>query len=188
MSGTNRILCVCSHNRTRSVIMAALLRRRLAARVDEAGGAMPVIANVGLGPPGMPITPGVAEVLASHGVDAQKIAMHTSRQLTDRIALEAHLILTAERAHVLSISTRSRQLFERTFTLPEFVARASVVGPRGDDSLEAWLRRINDGRDASQYMHADVPIILDPTGLPSPALEHCTTEVDVLCARFAELW
>ncbi len=181
-----RILCVCNHNRTRSVLMAAILRRTLDA-CSPPGEFCPMIADVGFGPPGMPVTQGVVAQLAEMGIRIDPLT-HVSRSLTDRIAEEADLILAAEVSNVVGVSTRARELFPRTFTLPEFVARAAAVGPRSGSTLESWLRLVGEGRRASDYLQADVAEILDPTGAPDGAIARCAAEIDLLCRRFAELW
>ena len=111
-----------------------------------------------------------------------------SRSLTDRIALEADLILTAEVANVIAISTHARGLFERTFTLPEFVAPR--VGRRSTQqySVQAWIAMVGVGRSANEYLRADVPEIADPTGFSIEAMTACAADIELSCRRFAELW
>ncbi len=180
MTEQPRILCVCTHNRTRSVLFAALLRHYTAG-----SSLVPNIVDVGLEPSGLPITEGVGDALAAYGVYAYS---HLSHQVTDRIASEAHLVLAAERSHVVNISTRARNLFARSFTLPEFVSRADTAGPRGDRSIQDWVTRVDAGRRASDYVQSPVPMIEDPTGRGPGALRQSVTDIDLLCRRFAELW
>ncbi len=181
-----RILCVCTHNRTRSVLIAALLRHHLQQRT-RLGEFEPLVADVGLGVAGMLVTDGVAAALAAYGLLIDP-ATYASRSLTDRIAEEADLIVVADVTNVIGVSTRSRDLFRRTFTLPEFVARAAAVGARGDADLGTWLRRVGDGRRAGEYLHQEIAQIPDPTGLGQDAIVRCAAEIDLLCRRMAELW
>lgn len=184
-----RVLCVCSHNRTRSVMMAALVRHHLQIATLAAGGTAPLVADVGIGPAGLPITPGVAEAIARlHvplGADPER---YTSRSMTDRMVDEADVILTAQVSNVISASTRARDVFPKAFTLPEFVARAAAVGPRRGDDLAAWLQRIGEGRRSSDYLRADVAEIADPTGSGDGAIQRCASDIDLLARRLAELW
>lgn len=181
-----RILCVCSHNRTRSVLIAALLRHHLQQRIRP-GELEPLVADVGLGAAGMPVTEGVASALAALGPVIDPTT-YSSRSLTDRIAEEADLILVADVTNVIGVSTRSRDLFRRTFTLPEFVARAAAVGARGDAELSTWLRLIGEGRRAGEYLHQEIAQIPDPTGLGQDSIVRCAGDIDLLCRRLAELW
>lgn len=180
-----RVLCVCAHNRTRSVLMCALLNHHLAQSGAAIASGLPIVVSAGLGPPGMPITDGVAAALAAFGVD---IGGRTSRHATERISAEAHLVLCADKSNVMALSTRARDRFVRTFTLPEFVQRATATGARRDRDIVTWVRTIGAGRVAAQYLQSDVPSIADPTGMGPAALEHCVGEIDRLCRRFVELW
>ncbi|HEY4332756.1 MAG TPA: hypothetical protein VGM78_09310 [Ilumatobacteraceae bacterium] len=175
-----RILCVCADNCTRSVIAAALLRR-----YTSASTLAPNTVDVGLGPSGLAIADGVGHALAEHGI---YVYSHLSHQLTDRIASEAHLVLAAERAHVVNISTRARNLFARSFTLPEFIARATNVGPRDGASIEEWVARVDAGRRPQEYAQSPVAMIEDPTGLGADALRLSVNDIDLMCQRFGDLW
>ena len=63
-----------------------------------------------------------------------------------------------------------------------------AAGPRGDQSIQQWVARVDAGRRASDYVQSSVPMIEDPTGRGPTALHQSVTDLDLLCRRFAELW
>src|SRR6478672_11551773 len=98
MSEPLRVLCVCTHNRTRSVMTGGLLQRHLTrlqipATVDTAGTQ----------PGGQPAMERAVRLLADRGID---VGEHRSQPLTDDLVLGSDLIVTAERAHVVAIAGR----------------------------------------------------------------------------------
>ena len=68
-----RILTVCSYNRTRSVMTAAMLDAMLAARV---GPDATVVESAGCVAPGYPAIPAAVEAMAERGLD---VSGHRSR-------------------------------------------------------------------------------------------------------------
>ena len=93
-----RILTVCSHNRTRSVMMAALLDQLLTERL---GADSVVVRSSGFGPPGLPAIDDAVRAMRRRGLD---VSHHRSTTTTSALVDGADLIITAERDHVVKIA------------------------------------------------------------------------------------
>ena len=155
--GGVRMLCVCTHNRTRSVMMGALFAER-GQRTEP-----PLEVRTGGFREGMHApTQGAIDILKRNGIDA---SAHRSSLVTAEAASSAHLILTAEQQHVVSIASMGNGLFDRTFTLPEFVSMARELGPRDGAPLEQGLGELGEERPRGiDYLSTDVGELSDPTG------------------------
>ncbi len=162
------VLCVCTHNRTRSVLMKALLGGHL----DDAG--VPNrIWSAGLHGNGGRATDGALQHLAMRGFD---VSDHASHLIDADDVARADLIVTAEKLHVAEIAGVWHDAFESTFTLPELIHRSGTIGARG--TLGEWLVAVNRDRPtALDYLDADIGEIPDPTG-ESPA--HWRTSVNMI--------
>ena len=168
-----RVLCVCTHNRTRSVMMSALLRRHLVSvKVPSE------VKSAGTQPGGYPAIDRAVRLLAARDID---VSDHRSRPLTDHVVLGADLIVTAERAHVVNIAGRWPSAFAYTFTLPEIVALDGGTG-RDGDSVVDWLARVNIDRPVGlDYFDAqDIGEIEDPTGRQPAIWDRVFAEIDAL--------
>lgn len=174
-----RVLTVCTHNRARSVAMAAQLDTHLRAR-----GVVAHLVSAGFNQPGLPPTPEVAAALAAKGLD---VAGHRSLRVTGQIAAGADVIVTAERMHVMRVCEDDHGLFARTFTLPELVARGEAVGPRGGAPIANWLAAVGEGRSQATFLTSPVGQIADPTGLSSMAVAAAVADIDAWCRRLAVL-
>ena len=173
MSEPLRVLCVCTHNRTRSVMTAALLQRHLT-RVKVPA----TVSTAGTQPGGYPATDRTVRLLAERGMD---VSDHRSQPLTDDLVLGSDLIVTAERAHVVSIAGRWPGAFHNTFTLPEIVALSRSVGREGG-SIADWLARVSIDRPGGlDYFDAqDIGEIEDPTGRQPGVWDRVFAEIDTL--------
>ena len=116
-----RVLVLCAHNRTRSVMAAALLRHHLG---DDPRF---VIETAGFNDEGLPALPEAVALLAEHGMD---VSGHVSRKCTAEMVRQADLVLCAEKKQVLSVVADCGGDFATTFTLPEFAASLSLAMPR----------------------------------------------------------
>jgi protein-tyrosine-phosphatase len=135
------ILVLCTHNRTRSVMIAGLLRKHLG---DDPRF---VVTSAGFREEGLPALPEAVALLAEQGIDASG---HLSRRVTPEIVRSADLILTAEKPQVVAVVAELGGDFDRTFTLLEYVhySHSSLEGrPRG-----------------AVYMRTSVAEVEDPTG------------------------
>jgi protein-tyrosine phosphatase len=174
------VLCVCTHNRTRSVLMGGFLHRQhLVAGIDVA------VRTAGLEAPGLPPTPETVRRLDRAGIDARA---HRSRQLHDDDIARADLVLTAERRHVVTVAGRVPDAFTRTFTLPEAVDRGTAHGRRHGAPIDEWIAALDEGRPrAAAYLDATIGEIEDPTGRPAEAWDRTVTEVERLVEALCRL-
>jgi protein-tyrosine phosphatase len=179
-----RILAVCSHNRTRSVMIEAMLASMLA----DSGLAAEVRSS-GFGPSGLPAIDDAVDAMAQRGLD---VSQHRSRATTAALVEPADLILTAERTHVVRIAALAPDAFARTMTLPEFVGRATAgtTATPGIDTTGASRRRIarlTAERTAAGYLGNEIAEIADPTGLPRRDFHRAATEIEGQCRDAARL-
>lgn len=123
------VLYVCTGNICRSPMAELLLRAwadpRAEVQVHSAGMQALV---------GHPIDRGSASALGQLGIDP---GQHRARQFEPRMAVDANLILTAEREHRDKIMTEVPSCFRRAFTMKEFVRLAPHVGSGDASSVVA---------------------------------------------------
>jgi protein-tyrosine-phosphatase len=175
-----RVVCVCTHNRTRSVLMAALLDRGL-----RELGVSATVSSAGVAGEGEPPTEETVRLLRDRSID---VGRHRSRRVDEHLASHADLVVTAEHHHVIELGGRTPGAFAKTFTLPELVERGEAVGGRDGDPLDRWVARVNEGRPiALDYLDALVPEIADPTGRSARHWERAIAEIDDLTTRLVKL-
>lgn len=175
------ILVVCTANQCRSPLAVAMLQRRLAHR-DPAI----VVESAGLGADGYRATPPTIDAGAVLGLD---LSTHRSRRIEAPLVARAELVVGMERRHVREVVVLEQRSFPRTFTLKELVRRGSEIGARSsDDSLAAWLDRVNVGRRPTDLLGSSRDDdIADPTTDPLADYDEMAREVDDLVARLVGL-
>ncbi len=175
-----RVLTVCTHNRTRSVLMNDRLGRRLI----EAG-CQPAMASAGFASAGQPPTDMTVRLLAGCG---HTLVDHRSRLVDDTLVELADVIVCAERDHVITIAGRYPGSFARTFTMPELARLGELVGPASGD-LPGWLGRIGaHRRTGMDYLDADAKAIgeiVDPTGSAPSLWADVFVQIDKYAIRIA---
>lgn len=181
MTAPVHVLTVCTHNRTRSVLAAALLWEHLK-RLDVSSR----VRSAGTMADGHPPTEATVRLLRGRGVD---VSNYRSMRLLPELVEGAHLIVTAEAEHVVAIAGRWPDAYERTFTLPEVVALGARVGPRAGRPVGEWLDEINrHRRPSATYLDpGSVPEVADPTGESRRTWNTSFAELDRLTADLAEL-
>lgn len=157
-----RILVLCAHNRTRSVMIEGLLRKYLSHDPRF------VVESAGFGPEGLPALPEAVQLLAEHGIDASH---HASRQATAQMVRDAHLILTADKKQVLAATADLGGEFEKTYTLPEYVHRLH-------HTMEERPRGFN-------YLASSVAEVEDPTGRTPSVWKSVFTGIEGWCHQVA---
>lgn len=174
------ILCVCTFNRTRSVLMETLLTAHLRALGVDAS-----VASAGTRAAGGSVMPTAVELLAARGITVDP---HRGQPLDETVVMHADLVVTAEQGHVVDIAGRWPGTFARTFTLPELVARTETLGHRGGEPIDTWLARLNTGRSAGLAYLEDPTVddVDDPTGLDPRTWQTVFTRIDQLTRRLAE--
>lgn len=180
MDGPLRVITVCTHNRTRSVLMAGLLGHHAA----RAGLDLD-ISSTGFVADGLPPTDRTVRLLKRAGID---VSTHRSSRVGGKSVPDADLILTAEREHVMSIGSRWPSLFNVTFTLPEAVERGDEIGPRGGDAT-AWIAELGADRSLELAYLDDTTIaqVADPTGGSPAEWRRAFQIIDTLTKRLVTL-
>jgi protein-tyrosine-phosphatase len=174
-----RLMAVCTRNRTRSVLIGALLQMHL----DDAGLAARV-RTAGFVERDMPPTRQTVAALAERGID---VSGHRSTTIDLGRVERSALVVTAERLHVIRLCADVPEAFERTFTLPELVARGESRGPVGGRPIGEWLAEVGAGRRRRDYVDDAIPEVDDPTGAPDPMFASAVVHIDELCGRLAAL-
>ena len=172
------VLCVCTYNRSRSVMMGGFLRDHL----DLRGiGPEVRVATAGLHGGGHPPT---SHALAQLGHRGRSVQGHVSRAVDAFRLVGRDVVVTAERAHVASIAGRWPEMFDRTFTLPELVGLLDAIAPTDPD---VWSRLGASRIAKSVYLDAPEVGEIDEPGGGSPAdWRHCARTIDALTGRLAD--
>lgn len=179
---TISILTVCSRNRTRSLLMAELLRRHVAAIASRRRIPSVKVTSAGTAAEALAPIAGVQQQLNRFGIT---MAPHVGRQITQELVEGADLILVSEPEHVVWIAGRWANAYGRTFTLPEIVGYLDDVGPRRNRSMSEWTWELAARRPRPQaYMTPDlVPALRDPTGGAEDVWARITNDIDSLISR-----
>ena len=175
------ILVVCTANRCRSPLAAALLAPLL-----ELRGVPARVATAGLRSPGRATPRETTAVASRRQLD---VSAHRSRVLDAEEVATADLILGMERLHVREVVARHPGSWPRTFTLKGLVRRATELQPRAaDEMLEAWLARMNENRAPRDLLGASPEDdVTDPTGGTLAEHEDLAEELADLIARLVDL-
>lgn len=176
---TADVVFVCTGNRARSPLAAALLARRLAGlpvRVRSRG-----TADVGA----VGVLPEMALAARGLGLD---LSRHRAAALRPKELADADLVLGFEPFHVAAAVVEGGAATERSFTLPELVRLAPDVGHDGRGDVRAHLERLV--ADAHRLRTGDrlsAPGIADPLGRPESVVAAVAHEIDELVARLGDL-
>ncbi len=130
------------------------------------------------------------QVASAHGVDLLRargldMAGHRSRTMTREMLGSTDLVLAMAREHVREAVVLDPSLWPRTFTLKELVRRGEAAGRRRpDETLEAWLAGVGQGRRISELTGSSpIDDVDDPYGGPLSAYERLLVELDDLLDR-----
>ncbi len=174
------ILVVCTGNICRSPMAEAMLRQRLQARGIDAR-----VSSAGLVLDHEPAHPHALDTLEPMGLD---LTSHRSRILSEEIVAGADLIIGMEMRHVREAVFISAEAFERSFTLPDLVARAEAVGPRRDADLGSWLVDVGEGRRRADVLRIDPKLeVPDPIGGSKRQFRRTADHLGDLLDRLVEL-
>ncbi|WP_084631406.1 arsenate reductase/protein-tyrosine-phosphatase family protein [Demequina aestuarii] len=149
------VLVVCTANRCRSPLAAALLRRHLGTTAVR-------VRSAGLLPGGEAVPEIGRQVASAAGLDLES---HRSTQVTSEMLEEADLVLTASRAHAQELVARAPDLWPRVFTLRQG-ERWWAEHPRDPStSLRGWVEREAADRPRREVIGASTADdIVDPFG------------------------
>lgn len=149
----SRVLVLCTANRCRSPLAAALLRARLE-------GSDAVVTSAGYLPGGEPVPQDGVAIAATVGLD---LSAHRSSQVSAAMLQDADLVLTAGREHARDAVALVPDVWPRVFTLLQAQrwfaehARPSGVG------LGEWIALEAAGRSPRELVGASTDDdIVDP--------------------------
>jgi len=175
-----RVAFVCTGNRFRSPLAAALLAREtgsLPLRIDSLG-------TLDLG--GRSALPEAIAIAEGYGLD---LSGHQARALTSVDLKPFDLVLGFERMHVMASVVEARAAIERTFTLPELVEllRRLPGPPLPTDPVERALVRIRQAHAARPqgFRNGPMPELRDPLGLTLQAQRGTAAELAALVGTLA---
>jgi len=165
---------VCTANRFRSPLAAALVRAR------AAGLPVGVRSYSTLGRSGVAALEQAVEAGAPLGVD---LSRHVARRLQRGDLDGADLVLGFERAHVASAVVDAGALRGRTFTLPEFVVLAEAAPEPDGDGVRRARAVVQAAAAARAASPGRTRELADPAGGPEAGYRRAAAEVDALSAR-----
>lgn len=179
MSDVFDVVFVCTGNRFRSPLAAAIFREAVGAacvRVSSAG-------TLELGP--MPALREAIEAGTRLGLD---LSSHRSRAVTGLDLSGADLVVGFERHHVAAAVVESGAPRDRTFTLPELVELlAGVPRPHATDPLDRARELVaGAGEKRGDPAHTRMGELEDPIGLPGTEQREIADEVGELTQRLAD--
>ena len=172
------IVFVCSGNRARSPLAAALLQRRLGddVRVSSRG-------TLALGP--LAALPEMVQAARSVGID---LAAHTAQPIAPGELAETDLVLGFELDHVASAVVDGRARRDVVFTLPgllQLVPAAPATGESPGERLEDVVRGANLRQAGGDRLK---PLtIADPLGQRQSVFDRLVGELDELTGRLARV-
>jgi protein-tyrosine-phosphatase len=177
-SSFGSVLCVCTYNQSRSVMMGALLRDHLTQR---GCGPEVSVGTAGLFGGGHPPT---SSALAQLGHRGWTVQGHVSRAVDAHRLADRDVVVTAERAHVVSIAGRWPEMFDRTFTLPELVGLLDRIAPAETD---VWTLLREARIPKAAYLDSvEIGEIDEPGGGTPADWRRCALQIDALTSRLAE--
>lgn len=157
-----RILVVCTANRCRSPLAAAILSRELERRGLDAE-----VSSAGLLPGGEPVPAPGLRVAREHGLD---LTAHRSTQLDPALIDTADLVLGMAREHARAIAADRPDLLDRTFTLVGF---------------RHWLERTSGVQTAAALVGTGPDDVTDPLGRSLRVWRQVADRLDDETARIA---
>jgi protein-tyrosine phosphatase len=176
-----RVVFVCTGNRFRSPLAAAVMRREtegLQVEVSSAG-------TLELGP--VPALPEAVVEGERLGLD---VGAHQARSLQEADLPGADLVVGFERMHLVTSVVEAGAARERTFTLPELVALLErLEPPDAEDPLErAQLAlEVAQAHRPSDPTLGSVPELADPLGRSAEYQRETAERVSALTTALARL-
>jgi low molecular weight protein-tyrosine phosphatase len=176
-----RVLYVCTANRCRSPMAAALFDREAGARGESV-----VTSSAGILPGGDPVPAEVLEVMGTYGID---LSAHRSRSLTAAAVAEADLLVGMGRRHVREAVLLDPPSWPRAFSLKSLVERGRAVGPREPGTeVSSWLDAVHDGRTRTELARrSNVDEVADPFGGPLAGYQSTAAELAALTSELVGL-
>jgi protein-tyrosine phosphatase len=176
-----RAAFVCTGNRFRSPLAAALFRRE----AEQLGVSVEVQSFGLLELDGSPVLGEALELGDGFGVE---LASHRSRALRSGALEDADLVVGFERMHVAAAVVDAGARREVTYTLPELVSLLAQVRQRPSEPAAAGARALvlaASSQRAQAASFTDVPELGDPLGQPYRRQEELAVRVADLTQALA---
>jgi len=173
------VVFLCTANLCRSPMAAALLEDRLERRGIEIE-----VVSAGLLEADRPASEGSVRALHWRGLD---LGDHRSRRVGRDLISSSTLVLGMEHRHVQEAVLLEPSAWPRSFSLREFVRRASAVGPRRREPLEQWIGRVHGDRTVQEMVGAWDDDIADPYGRSDDEYRDTADELDELVGQLFDL-
>jgi protein-tyrosine-phosphatase len=176
-----RAVFVCTGNRFRSPLAAALFRRE----AEQLGVSVDVQSFGLLEPDGSPALGEALELGNGFGVE---LASHRSRALRSGALQDVDLVVGFERMHVAAAVVDAGARREVTYTLPELVSLLAEVRQRPSEPGAAGARELvlaASSQRAEAESFTDVPELADPFGQPYRRQEELAVRVADLTQALA---
>jgi len=158
---TATVLFICTANRCRSPLAAALFEQALTSR-----GASARVLSAGLLRSGDPVPLDGIRIAEEFGLD---VSTHLSRRMTPEIIASADLVLGMTREHAREAVASVPDCWPRTFTLQQFVRWLESTDLPRRASLGDWLDGVAGDRPrASLIGSSPRDDIADPMRRPLP--------------------
>ncbi|MGI8457550.1 MAG: hypothetical protein ACR2LI_05505 [Propionibacteriaceae bacterium] len=180
----SKILVVCTANRCRSPIAAAILTQEARQR-----GLAISVRSAGLLPGGQPVPPDGVRIAAELGLD---VRAHRSVTVQRPHLTEADLIVTMSREHARTLVSQEPSVWPRIFTLKQLprwleTQLAAAPPPRRTD-LRSWLESVGVDRDRRELLGRSLADdVVDPFNASTELWHQVVTEIRSLCRATLDL-
>ena len=175
------LLFVCTGNVCRSPMAQAMATSTLERRGVPVG-----VLSAGTMHTGLPPMPRAEWAMRRRGLD---VTGYRSRGLEEALDPPPDLILAMCREHARAVIDLRPDLFERTFTLKDFVRRANEEGARRrTEDLASFVDRLQLGRKPWDLRGSEPEDdIADPIGRRRRFYERCAAEIDGLVSSLVDM-
>jgi protein-tyrosine phosphatase len=171
------IVFVCGRNVCLSPVAAHILRQRLQGQLGRRRDLVSVLSAGLEAMVGEPMDPMAARQLAGLGVPAEPF---TARQLTESVATDADLLLTATKDLRYQLLVEVPTALRRTFTITEF---AALVAGADAGSPEDLVADAAHRRSCAKVLDYDIP---DPSGDTGQVYRKAVSRVDYSVSQIAD--
>jgi protein-tyrosine phosphatase len=175
--GRPEILVVCTANRVRSPLAAAMLTARCAQRRADVK-----ISSAGMLRGGHPAEPFAVQVGLEHGLD---LSRHVSRQVTSELLQRSDLVIAMTRDHLRQLAVVDPSALPRLLTVKDVARSFHRLPPSGLALREAVAAATAARSIGSMLGDAADDDVADPMGGPVEGYRTLVAELGPLLDRIA---